>query len=331
MHEQNFLHTYETLKEMVEARFRTLLLPSEPDSLYDAVRYLLEASGKRVRPVLVMLSCEAAGGKREEALDAAIATEMVHNFTLVHDDIMDNASQRRGRATVHTTWNENTAILTGDVVLAHAYNLLLRSLPRNSNGVLKAFTQGVIDVCEGQSYDMEFEQRDAVSMKEYLHMVEMKTARLLEMCVEVGARIGGAEEDTIRSLREYARHVGIAFQIQDDLLDVVADEQEFGKTPGGDIAKRKKTFLLVDTLERVPSLSDSEKKIITSLANARDQTPIDIESVKKIYERTGATDNARRAVSEHIVQAKACLDSLAQSDARAMLVGLSEMLGTRKF
>ena len=213
-----------------------------PYTLFDPLNYIMSGGGKRVRPILVLLSCEAFGGNMDNAIDAAIAVEILHNFTLVHDDIMDNASTRRGKETIHKKWDVNAAILVGDELIGLSYRSLLRSKTSNITGVLKAFTDGVIEVCEGQALDKEFELSADVSIDDYKIMIRKKTAELLRTSSVMGAIIGNADKTGIDSISSYSENIGLAFQIQDDLLDVIADEGEFGKKIGGDILERKKPF-----------------------------------------------------------------------------------------
>lgn len=219
-----------------------------PGELYHPVHYLFEAGGKRVRPILTLLACEAVGGDRQNAMSAAISVELLHNFTLMHDDIMDRSPMRRGRPTVHMRYDENTAILSGDVMIGMALRLLERSAQhaRNPLRVIRAFTTGLIEVCEGQSLDMSLAERHDVTVDEYFTMIDKKTAKLLEMSVAVGGLVGGTTDEQLEHLTTFARELGIAFQMQDDLLDLRGSE-EFGKAPGGDIVEGKRTWLVLRT------------------------------------------------------------------------------------
>lgn len=228
-----------------------------PHSLYDPVNYIMSGGGKRIRPLMTMIACETFGGSAEDALDAAVAMEILHNFTLVHDDIMDNADTRRGRDTVHKKWDVNSAILVGDELIGLSYRSLLKTESVRIAEVVRAFTDGVIEVCEGQALDKEFETNDNVSLNDYLLMIRKKTAELLKTSAVVGAIIGNANSHEMESINSYSENLGLAFQIQDDLLDVTAVESEFGKKIGGDILERKKTYLYVKSLE---ILSGDEKK-----------------------------------------------------------------------
>ena len=229
----------------------TLNVPERPESLYDPVRYILSSGGKRIRPLLVLLTAEAFGGPpaRSGALPAALAVEVFHNFTLVHDDIMDHAATRRGRATVHTRWSEPVAILSGDVMMGLSYDLLTRAAA-DAGELLAPYHTMVRRLCEGQALDLAFETRDAVSVEDYLAMIDGKTGALLELALDVGALVGGASEANRASLRTAGHALGRAFQIQDDLLDLTASSPGWGKTIGGDLIEGKKTYLLLRALER---------------------------------------------------------------------------------
>ncbi|MEL6667557.1 MAG: polyprenyl synthetase family protein [Bacteroidota bacterium] len=224
--------------------------PSEPKGLYEPVDYILQIGGKRVRPVLALLGAQLFGADPEEAMPAAMAVEIFHNFTLLHDDIMDASPLRRGQATVHEKWDINTGILSGDLMLIKAYESLART-PRSSAlpDMLQVFNQVATGVCEGQQYDVDFETRDQVSIDEYLKMIELKTAVLLGGALQLGALAAGADAKSAQELYEFGRLTGVAFQLQDDLLDIFGTEDQIGKAVGNDIVRNKKTFLYLKALE----------------------------------------------------------------------------------
>jgi geranylgeranyl diphosphate synthase type II len=323
-HEQRYLH----YKQLIDRRLKQFVRQQKPRSLYGPLTYILEGGGKRIRPLVLLLSCEAAGGTVQHALHAGVAIEILHNFTLVHDDIMDNAASRRGRPTVHTKWDANVAILVGDELLALAYRALLKTKSHNIQEIAKVFTEGVVEVCEGQAYDKEFETRRAVRVDEYLLMIEKKTAKMVAVAAEIGGLIGNGTGASIRALRRYGRHVGRAFQIQDDLLDIVADEAEFGKSVGGDLVEGKKTFLLLEALRRAKG---KEKKMLRSLVRNEGISRRLVPEYRRIYYHTGAIDAARRRIERDIAQARKELHRLPPSDAKAMLVWLTDMLLHRTF
>lgn len=323
-----FDRKYQKYRSIIDQKLRTAIRKTEPISLYEPTKYVLAASGKRIRPLLILLSCEAVGGTANQAIHAAVAIEILHNFTLVHDDIMDNASSRRGRATVHTRWDPNIAILVGDELVAVAYRELLKTQSRAIAHVADVFTEGVVEVCEGQSYDKEFETVNHVTLNDYLLMISKKTGKLFSVSSEIGALIGGGTDREVRALRAFGTSIGRAFQIQDDLLDIVADEKEFGKKIGGDILEGKKTFLLIQAYERA---AGADKKIIRAIMNKKGISPKHIPLVKEIYERTGVIDIAKQWIDRDIRQASLHLQKLRDTPARSMLYWFSEMILNRQY
>ena len=299
-----------------------------PRSLYEPLKYVLAGGGKRIRPVLLMLSCEAVGGNARKALHAGAAIEILHNFTLVHDDIMDNASSRRGRKTVHTKWDTNVAILVGDELLALAYRELLLTKSDNIQSIAKIFTDGVVEVCEGQAYDKEFETRSGVTVNDYLLMIEKKTAKMVSAAAEIGALIGNGSPQGIRALRQYGHHVGLAFQIQDDLLDIMANEEEFGKKIGGDLVEGKKTFLL---LEAMGTARGNNKALLKELVANKGCSADRIPEYRTIYVETGAAASARRRIEREINRSKQELHRLPSTRAQAVLEWFADMLLHRTY
>jgi geranylgeranyl diphosphate synthase type II len=323
----DFQGHYRTYKELVDRRLRESVERHEPRSLYDPVRYVLEGGGKRVRGVFVMLAAESVGGDGVGALDAGVAVEIMHDFTLVHDDIMDRSSTRRGRATVHLKWDEATAILGGDVMIGLAYTAALRGRYARTADVLAALTRGLVDVCEGQALDKEYETRNDVLLDDYMYMIAMKTGRLLETAAEVGGLVGGGTPEQIDALRACARHLGHAFQIQDDLLDIVADEAEFGKRIGGDVIEGKRTYLLVQALQRV--VDGDDRRLLDRLLEERGLPQEDVSRMRELYDRNGILQAARDDVRLHVERAQERLNDLPDTPARAMLGWFSTMLMNR--
>jgi len=296
MKDQNYIALYETERKKINHILSNALKNKKPLSLYEPGSYILNSGGKRLRPLLVLLSAKAVGGKFSDAYNAAAAVEMLHNFTLVHDDIMDNADKRRGRLTLHKKYDHNTAILAGDSLLSIAYEFLLKDCNGNAKEVISAFTQGLIEVCEGQSLDTDFELRKNVALSEYIVMIKKKTAAMAEMCCKIGALLGGGSASQVKALGSYGLNLGIAFQIQDDLLDISADEKEFGKTIGADLIEGKKTFLFLEALEK--SRGEDRKKLLKVIERKgirRNQLP----SYKMIYEKLGVLDDARREIKAY--------------------------------
>jgi geranylgeranyl diphosphate synthase, type II len=316
---------FQFLRTLIDRRLATLERRWASPDLTDACRYVLNGGGKRIRGGIVLLACEAAGRPARRALDAAVAVEVMHNFTLVHDDIMDHARTRRGRPSVHARWNVNTALLVGDVLLGQSYESLLRSPP--SPRITALLTRALLEVCEGQALDLEFETRDDVTSREYFRMIEKKTARLISLSAELGAVIGGGSLRTIAALRSYGLHLGRAFQIQDDLLDVVADERRFGKVIGGDILERKKTFLLLTALQR---MRDTDRRALMRLLSAPRRRGADgrriVRAVTALYTRYGVLDAARQRIRRESRRAAAALDELQDGRATGMLRWLAGVL-----
>jgi len=226
-----------------------------PEELYQPIDYAINQNGKRLRPLLLLMTCDLFGGSVEDAINPAIAVELFHNFTLIHDDIMDKAAIRRGKETVYQKWNENIAILSGDTMFALANKYIAKRYHADISLILEIFNQTAIEVCEGQQMDMNFENQSEVSISEYLEMIRLKTAVLLGCSTKLGAIIAGARQEDLDSIWEFGINLGLAFQLKDDLLDTFGDEQVFGKRTGGDIASNKKTYLYLKALE----LADNEK------------------------------------------------------------------------
>jgi geranylgeranyl diphosphate synthase type II len=321
-------HRYERHKIAVEQYLRKFISEQKPRSLYIPARYVLAAGGKRIRPVLTLLACEAVGGNSADALFAAAGIEILHNFTLVHDDIMDHANTRRGRLTVHEKWDENVALLAGDVLLAFAYRSLLKTKSSRAQEINRVFTEAIITICEGQSLDKEFESRHRVHVNEYLFMIEKKTGKLVSAAAQVGALVGNASSAHLEVLRRYGEYVGRAFQIQDDLLDIVADDKKFGKTLGGDLVEGKKTFLLLEAMRRAKG---EQKKILQRVFTNNGVSRKEVPIFRQIYEDTGAIESAKHRIEVDITDAKNQLSMLSPSPARETLAWLADKLLHRTY
>lgn len=327
-----YYEKYINYKTQIDERLFNFIDKEHPKSLYEPLKYVLSGGGKRIRPMILIFSCEALGGTIEDSIDAAVAIEILHNFTLVHDDIMDNANTRRGRETIHKKWDTNVAILAGDELIGLAYKSLLKTNSTNIGEIASVFTNGIIEVCEGQSYDKEFENLQSVSVDEYIMMITKKTSRLLETCAAVGVYIGNGTPGQVENLKNYALNLGLAFQIQDDLLDIIADEETFGKKIGGDIVEGKKTYLLLKANEVI--LNGSEKKMISEVINnepGRDVSINAIREIKKIYEDNKIIESATKEIEDYTIKADSFLDKLENSDAKDMLKWFSRMLLSRNF
>ena len=235
---------------LIESTLVSIFEGKEPYNLYEPIRYVLSIGGKRLRPTFALMACDLFGGNVNDAVYPACALEVYHNFTLLHDDIMDNADMRRGKPTVHKKWNENTAILSGDVMLSQAYEVMCRAEHSLLPSLLSVFNQTTIEVCEGQQYDMDFESRNDVSADEYIAMIRLKTAVLLAASLKIGAICAKASAKDADLIYEFGINVGLAFQLKDDWLDVYGDVKKFGKKIGGDICCNKKTYLLITALEK---------------------------------------------------------------------------------
>lgn len=299
-----------------------------PYSLYDPLNYIMQDGGKRIRPLMLFFSCEAFGGNIENALDAAAAIEILHNFTLVHDDIMDNADTRRGKVTIHKKWSVNEAILVGDELIGLSYRSLLRTKSPRIDEIVKVFTDGVIEVCEGQALDKEYETADDVTLDDYVVMIKKKTAELLKTSALMGAIIAGAADNEIETIGNYSKYLGLAFQILDDLLDVIANEEKFGKKIGGDILEKKKTFLYLKSIEL--SSRDAGEKLKAVYYNGA-PGPEKIKNVIKIYHESGAIDSAREEILGFTKIANTYLSKLNNPSARENLEKFSDMLLNRSY
>ena len=319
----DFDNVYNKHKERIERRIKLLFRRREPVSVYDPIRYILNSGGKRFRAVLTLLSCEAVGGRASAALNAATAIEILHNFTLVHDDVMDHADLRRGKPTVHNKWDENIAILSGDEMIAQAYHILLKTDSRQIKKILFVYTNALIQVCEGQGFDKEFETRKNVTMEDYFNMISKKTGRVVAASAQIGALIGGGTIRRITILRKFGEHVGRAFQVMDDLLDIVGNAGEFGKKIGGDVREGKKTYLL---LKAKAMARGNEQRILQSIVPGNSYTQAQIKQVRAIYQRTGAIDMARAEITRSTKQAQHELAKLPVGRASSTLFWLSNQL-----
>jgi geranylgeranyl diphosphate synthase type II len=248
--------SFEQILTKVETEISKIYFMEKPRSLFEPIEYTLSIGGKRIRPALTVMACNIFSENVENAVKAALGLEVFHNFTLLHDDLMDKADKRRNKQTVHIKWNDNTAILSGDAMLIAAYQLIGEVPEPYLKKSLDLFSRTALEICCGQQYDMEFEKRDDVSEEEYIEMIRLKTAVLIACCLKTGATIGGASDGDAEYLYRFGIFIGLAFQLQDDLLDVYGDEKTFGKSIGGDILCNKKTFLLINALK----LADHEQK-----------------------------------------------------------------------
>jgi len=289
------MHTFQEISRLFEQHLSASLpFPSEQENLYEPCRYLLHAGGKRIRPSLCLMAGELFGDIAEDHFHAAMAIELFHNFTLIHDDIMDKAPLRRGKPTVHAKYGLTTGILSGDVMGIFAYHCLGRIRPRYLPEVLSLFNRTAIEVCEGQQWDMDFEQKKEVGIDEYLKMIELKTSVLLAASLWIGAVIAGASAEDAGHLYEFGKNMGIAFQLQDDYLDTFGSEEQTGKKPGGDIRANKKTFLMLKTQELAGS---GERTILEGLMAAGDEEKV--AGIRRIYQELNVDNINKDIISQY--------------------------------
>lgn len=317
--------SFQTLSERFNKGFDTNHFPASPATLYEPGEYFLQIGGKRIRPVLCLLGNELFNEIHDDAYQVARAIELFHNFTLVHDDMMDEASLRRGKQTVHTKYDYNTALLVGDVMIIRAYEFLQQIQPTYLPKILQLFNRTAREVCEGQQLDMDYAKMDTVSMDQYIEMITLKTSVLLAASLEAGAIIGGASENNCRQLYEFGKKIGIAFQIQDDYLDAFGDAAIFGKEAGGDIKQNKKTFLLLHALE----VANAEQK--TSLESLfKTNTENKVEKVLGIFKACGVDAWAEDLKAKYLKEAFEHLEAIAVvSNRKQPLIELANYLMNR--
>ena len=305
------MNTIKDLQLLIEDAITKLQYPLHPAELYEPITYILSVGGKRMRPALLLMACDLFDGDVEAALPPALAIEVFHNFTLVHDDIMDNAPLRRGKVTVHEKWNPNVAILSGDVMLVESYKLIMQVNTSILRQVLEVFSNTAVGVCEGQQFDMNFENQEKVQINDYLKMIRLKTAVLLGGALKIGALIGGASLSDADLLCTFGEQLGIAFQLQDDILDVYGDPDKFGKQVGGDIISNKKTYLLIKALELAGT---TEKQTLNKwLSNTDFDSAQKVSAVTDIYNQLNVRQYAEQAMYEYATKAFDALDQISLS------------------
>ncbi len=304
--------TIQNAQAIISSTLDNLQIIKEPKTLYEPIDYILRLEGKRLRPSLVLLACNIFDHKIDKAINPAIALEVFHNFTLIHDDLMDQAALRRGHKTIHKKWNPNVAILSGDAMLIKAYELLIKTDKKHINTIISLFNQTALKVCEGQQYDMNFETMDGITESEYINMISLKTAALIAGSLKIGAVLGNASEQQQQLIENFGESLGIAFQLQDDLLDVYGDESTFGKEIGGDIVSNKKTYLLIKAL----SLSKEKKdKRLEKLI--KDKNIIAKEKIKlviNIYNNYNIREHTIEQIKSYTAKALQSLDQMKIED-----------------
>jgi geranylgeranyl diphosphate synthase type II len=319
----NYAILYERERKKINKKLSGLLKNRKPESLYKPSDYILSNSGKRLRPILVLFSAKAANGNMNSVFNAALSVEMLHNFTLIHDDIMDNADLRRGKKTLHKLYDLNTAILAGDSLLSIAYEYLLKDCKVNAREAVSAFTEGLIEVCEGQSLDTDFEKRNDVCLDEYIIMIKKKTAALAKMCCKLGAILSDAKQSDIKALSDYGLNLGIAFQIQDDLLDIIGEEKDFGKTVGGDLVAGKKTFLVIKALEKAKG--EYRKELLKMIKN-KGISPEKVDYFKQMFINLGVVEDAKKEIRKFTEKALKSIDKLSNKNEISFFYWLADSL-----
>ena len=298
----------EEILDLFENYLAQIQLPEEPERLYKPIIYSMSGGGKRIRPSLLMLVCDAYGGSLQEALPVAAAVEMFHNFTLLHDDIMDNATVRRGKPSVYASWGHNVALRSGDAMMIYSYRLLHQAPAAKLHRIMDIFTTMALQVCEGQQYDMDFESLQKVSVVEYMRMIELKTSVLLAGSAMIGAVLGDASEEDCRRIYRYALELGLAFQQQDDLLDSYGTQEELGKRIGGDILEGKKTCLMLNAMSRA---NDADREALrTTYLNETLSDDEKIARVKAIYDRYDIPHLINQQISVRFERALSILNTL---------------------
>lgn len=295
-------------REQINRELDNIFSGLKPEILYHPMYYAIKIGGKRLRPIICQIAYKAAGGKKSEVLFPALAIELLHTFTLVHDDIMDNDTLRRGNPTVHTKWDLATGVLAGDGLISLAYRVLRKEKYEQADRILQIFTDGVIEVCEGQGLDKDFETRTEVTEAEYLDMINKKTATLLAVPCQIGAACACADPEFIETIGSYARALGLAFQIQDDLLDICSDEATLGKNIGSDIQAGKKTFLYIKALELIKNSADRQRYL--DILASKSRTQIEVEEVRSLYEKYGVILATQQESANRIQAAEKLLNDL---------------------
>ena len=308
------MYSFSECQQKVQDKLASIDLNYKPKELYEPIGYILSIGGKRIRPSLVLMGCNVFDDDIEKAMEAAIAIEVFHNFTLMHDDIMDKADIRRNKQTVHKKWNENIAILSGDAMMILAYQFLKNYRPGLLSNLFQVFNKTALEVCEGQQYDMNFESAQNVTINDYIKMIQLKTSALIAASFKMGAIIGGADNSNTKNIYEYGKNLGIAFQLQDDLLDVFGETKKFGKTNGGDIIANKKTFLLIQALENA---NGATKKELLGWLAKKEFDPLEkIESVKKIYQTLKIEEKTQTKIDEYFKESNRSLENISVNNER---------------
>jgi geranylgeranyl diphosphate synthase type II len=307
------MKTFEDINQVIKDEMANINWNKKPQGLYDPIAYVLKMGGKRIRPALTLMACNMYSENVQNAVQSAIGLEVFHNFTLLHDDIMDRADVRRGQPTVHKKWDDNTAILSGDAMQIAAYQFIAKTPIENLKRTLDLFSQTALEICEGQQYDVEFENRMKVESDEYLEMIRLKTAVLLGAALQIGAWIGGATDKDAQLLYDFGINIGLAFQLKDDLLDVYGDEATFGKKIGGDILCNKKTYLLIHALEIAKGDNSKELQKWLSISDEK-LSNNKIQSVTALFNKLGVKQICEDKMQYFYNMAIAKLDKVSVSE-----------------
>ena len=323
------MHDFPFFQKLIEEEIRNLSLPEQPSELYDPIRYMLTLGGKRIRPVLVLMSCEMFDGNISNAIHPAIGIEVFHNFTLLHDDIMDKAPLRRSKPTVHTRWNTDVAILSGDTMFVQACQLMLKTDQTCALPMMRHFLETAVKVCEGQQWDMSYQTAPKVSIPEYLNMIELKTAVLLASSLKCGAMIAKATEEDQQHIYDFGKNLGIAFQLHDDILDVYGDEQKVGKQTGGDIIANKKTYLLLKAQE--VGTKDQQEELAHWLTVEKFDQNEKVKAVKNIFEKVRVKELSKEVMEQYFNKAIEAFDKISvASEKKSIVESLAETLMIRE-
>jgi geranylgeranyl diphosphate synthase type II len=323
------MHSLSFFQKLVEAEIQKLHFKEEPADLYDPIRYMLSLGGKRIRPSLVLMSCELFDGNTVDALPAALGIEVFHNFTLLHDDVMDKAPLRRSRQTVHTRWNNDVALLSGDAMFVNSCQLMMQVKENVSAAVMNHFLESALLVCEGQQLDMTYQDATEISIGQYLEMIELKTAALLACALKTGALVAETSNENSELIHNFGKNLGIAFQLHDDILDVYGDEERFGKQTGGDIIANKKTYLMLKALELASDSQEKELRHWLTIKNFDDKEKV--SAVKNIFMETGVKEKAESEMENYFQQSATALSKVnADSGKKQQLISFSEHLMLRQ-
>ena len=316
------MQTLEQLQLLIETELGKISYPNSPKQLYQPIDYVMGLGGKRMRPILLLMAHQLFDENIEKVILPALGIEIFHNFTLLHDDIMDNAPIRRGKQSVHEKWNKNIAILSGDVMMIKTYQLMLKVDSDILKDVLDVFSKAAIEVCEGQQSDMDFESQEEVTLQEYLKMIENKTAVLLAASLQIGGITANASKENQNHLYHFGLNMGMAFQLKDDLLDAFGNPDEFGKQIGGDIMANKKTFLY---LKAIQLANDKQKERLVNYFKTQEQTEHKVSGVKAIFTTLDIPKHTKNMMKAYYIKAMKHLDAI-DSDNKAPLISFSERL-----